>query len=156
MASSDRAMRPFWIHQLAEYVIGIALVAQALQGIEPLVPALAGGLIVLNAAVAVGPLGAFRLVGRRLHRILDLVVIGILVVATFQPWISVDGGSRLVMGLVVVVLGFVWFYTDYAEKAARAERRAAQAGPTGEQIGRGAGRLAAGAVKEWKRRTGSE
>jgi uncharacterized membrane protein len=121
-----------------------------------MVPALAGGLIVLNAAVAVGPLGAFRLVGRRLHRILDLVVIAIVIVAIFQPWFEVDAGSQLVMGLVVVVLCFVWFYTDYAEKAERARRRAAQAGPTSEQIGRGAGRLAAGAVKEWKRRTGSE
>ena len=31
-------MRPFWIHQFAEYLIGIALVSQGLQDTEPLVP----------------------------------------------------------------------------------------------------------------------
>jgi hypothetical protein len=38
----ERAMRPFWIHQLAEYMIGIALVSQGLQDTEPLLPSLAG------------------------------------------------------------------------------------------------------------------
>ena len=34
----ERAMRPFWVHQLAEYLIGIALVAQGMQDISPVVP----------------------------------------------------------------------------------------------------------------------
>ena len=48
-------MRPFWVHQLAEYLIGISLVAQGMQDIEPLVPSLAGALVMVNAARVVGP-----------------------------------------------------------------------------------------------------
>ena len=77
----DRVLRPFWLHQAAEYLIGLVLVAQGLQSLDPVVPTLAGGLVILNAAVVDGPLGAFRLFSRRAHRIVDLVVIGVLVAA---------------------------------------------------------------------------
>jgi hypothetical protein len=39
-------------------------------------------------------------------------------------------------------LAFLWFYTDWAERPTRKERREATAGPTGEKIGRSAGRIA--------------
>jgi hypothetical protein len=149
---SDRARRPFWLHQLAEYVIGLILVGQGLQGPEPLVPALTGGVVLLNAAIAIGPLAAFRLVGRRLHRMLDVVVIAIVVLAAIQPWADVDVGTRAVMVGVAVVYAFVWFYSDFAEKAERTQRRAALAGERSEQIGRSAGRVAGSAVTAWRRR----
>ena len=75
----ERVQRPFWIHQLIEYLVGIGLISASVQLPDPAVPALLGLLIILNAAVAKGAAGAFRLVGRRLHRTLDLVVIGVLV-----------------------------------------------------------------------------
>jgi hypothetical protein len=146
-------MRPFWMHQLVEYIIGLILVATGLQGPEPLVPAVVGGVVVLNAAVAIGPLGAFRLVGRRLHRVLDLVAIGIVVAASVQPWVDVDVGTRAIMIAIAFVYGFVWFYSDFAEKQARQQRRAAAAtGDRGEDLGRTAGRLAGNAVTAWRRR----
>jgi hypothetical protein len=149
---SGRARRPFWLHQLVEYIIGLILVAQGLQGPEPLVPAIVGGVVLFNAAVAIGPLGAFRLVGRRLHRILDLVAIGVVVVAAVQPWIDVDVGTRAIMIAIAVVYGFVWFYSDFAEKQARQQRRVAATGDRGEDLGRTAGRLAGNAVTAWRRR----
>ena len=150
---SDRARRPFWLHQVVEYIIGLILVAQGLQGPEPLVPAVVGGVVLLNAAVAIGPLGAFRLVGRRLHRVLDLVAIGVVVAAAVQPWVDVDVGTRAIMIAIAVVYGFVWFYSDFAEKQARQQRRAAAAtGDRGEDLGRTAGRLAGNAVTAWRRR----
>jgi hypothetical protein len=152
MAASERARRPFWLHQVAEYLIGLILVAQGLQGPEPLVPALAGALVILNAAVAIGPVSAFRIVGRRTHRTLDLVVIAVVVAAALQPWVSVDVGTRGIMLAVAAVLAAVWFYTDFAERATRRERRAAAAGPRSEELGRSAGRLAGGVVSEWRRR----
>ena len=146
-------MRPFWLHQLVEYIIGLILVATGLQGPEPLVPAVAGGVVLLNAAVAIGPLGAFRLVGRRLHRVIDLVVIAFVVVAAIQPWVDVDVGTRAIMIGVAFVYGFVWFYSDFAEKQARKQRRAVAAtGDRGEDLGRTAGRLAGNAVTAWRRR----
>ena len=77
MPRDDRVLRPFWLHQAAEYLIGMVLVALGLQSLDPVVPTLAGGLVILNAALVDGPLGAFRLFSRRAHRIADLVVIGI-------------------------------------------------------------------------------
>ena len=149
---SDRARRPFWLHQLVEYIIGLVLVAQGLQGPEPLVPAVVGGVVLLNAAVAIGPLGAFRLVGRRLHRVLDLVAIGVVVAAALQPWVDVDVGTRAIMIAIAVVYGVVWFYSDFAEKQARQMRRVAATGDRGEDLGRTAGRLAGNAVTAWRRR----
>jgi hypothetical protein len=149
---SDRARRPFWLHQLVEYIIGLILVAQGLQGPEPLVPAVVGGVVLLNAAVAIGPLGAFRLVGRRLHRVLDLVAIGVVVAAAVQPWVDVDVGTRAIMIAIAIVYGFVWFYSDFAEKQARQQRRVAATGDRGEDLGRTAGRLAGNAVTAWRRR----
>lgn len=148
---TERAMRPFWVHQLAEYLIGLALVAQGMQDPEPLVPAVAGAVVMLNAAIVRGPLGAFRLVGRRVHRWIDLVVMVGILVAALQPWLAVEASGRLVMLVMLVPLGFLWFYTDWAERADRRQRRADRAGPTSEQLGRSAGRVVGNAWVAGKR-----
>lgn len=135
-------MRPFWIHQLAEYLIGIALVSQGLSDTEPLVPTVAGALIVVNAAIVSGPLGAFRMIGRAMHRWLDVGVMVAVAVGAVQPWIAISSAGRAVMLVILLPLGFLWFYTDWAERVRRTERRVAAAGPTGEQVGKTAGRLA--------------
>jgi hypothetical protein len=141
----ERAMRPFWIHQFAEYLIGVALVSQGLQDTDPLLPTAAGALIVVNAAVVTGPLGAFRMVRRWMHRWLDVVVMVLVAVAALQPWVAISSAGRLVMLVILLPLGFLWFYTDWAEKVSRKQRRVANAGPTGEQVGKTAGRVAGAA-----------
>ena len=136
-------MRPFWIHQAAEYLIGIALVAQGLQDPKPVVPCVVGTLVILNAAIVRGPLGAFKWFGRGLHRWLDVGMMG--VIAVRRPAAVGRHRDRPVAAMMLVMLlplGFLWFYTDWAERPARKERRKANAGPTGEKIGRSAGRLA--------------
>jgi hypothetical protein len=120
--------RPFWIHQIAEYVLGLLLVAQGLQSPAPLVPSIAGGLIVMNAAIVRGaPLSAFRLVSRTQHRVLDVVVLAVIVVLIVQPWIEVIPADRLIMTGIVVVMGFVWMNSNFIEKVPRAQRKAAKA-----------------------------
>jgi hypothetical protein len=151
MPSADRARRPFWVHQLAEYVIALALISLGLQAPDPLVPCVVGGLILLNAAMTAGPLGAFALVPRRVHAGADVVLVGVVVAAAVQPWWSVDNATRAMMIGVAVVLGFVAFYTDFAERRERAARRAAAA-ERGERMGRSAGRLAGSAVSAWRQR----
>lgn len=148
-------MRPFWIHQFAEYLIGLALVAQGLQDPDPLVPAVGGALVMVNAAIVRGPMGAFRLVGRRFHRWLDVVVMAALLVGALQPWLGIAGSGRLVMLVVLLPLGFLWFYTDWAERPARRARRVGQAGPTSESVGRSAGRAAGAAYSAIRRRRGT-
>lgn len=162
MAEIERVRRPFWIHQIVEYLVGIGLISASVQLPDPAVPALLGLLIILNASVAKGSAGAFRLVGRRLHRTLDLVVIAVLVFFAVQPWLSIDGTGRLLIGAIAFILCFVWFYTDFAEQRTRAERRAERAarGPRdSHEMGRQAGRVAANAVntvKRWKDGVGAD
>ena len=138
----ERAMRPFWIHQAAEYLIGIAVVATAIQDPEPVVPSIVGVLVILNAAIVRGPLGAFRWFGRGVHRWIDLFLMIVILLVVFQPFADVPITGRGVMLLALVPYAFLWFYTDWAERPARKQRRAATAGETGEKIGRSAGRLA--------------
>ncbi len=138
-------MRPFWVHQVAEYAIGIALVSQGIQDPQPLMPTVAGAVIVVNAAIVRGPLGAFRTIGRGTHRWMDLGVMIAMALAAVQPWIEVSSSGRLFLLGMLIPLGFLWFYTDWAERVARKERRAANAGPTGEQVGKTAGRVAGAA-----------
>jgi hypothetical protein len=150
---AERAMRPFWIHQLAEYLIGVALIAQGLQEKDPLVPAVAGIVILCNVAIVRGPLGAFKWVGRGAHRWLDLaVMIGILA-AAIQPWFSVPSGGRLIMLVILVPLGFLWFYTDWAERAGRRQRRVDRAGVKSDAVGRSAGRIAGNAYNAIRKKS---
>jgi hypothetical protein len=145
------------LHQAAEYVVGVALIAQGLQAAEPLVPGAAGALIVVNAAVAKGPLSAFALVGRRLHRVLDVGLIALLAAAAVTPW--VETAMRFVLVAFAIVLGFVARYTRYETRADLAATGRLQArdpgmtaGDRAEDLGRQAGRLAGRGVKAWRAR----
>jgi hypothetical protein len=150
MVEIERVQRPFWTHQLIEYFVGIGLISAAIQMPQPAVPAVLGLVVILNASIAKGAAGAFRLAGKRVHKQLDVVVMLLLVGAAIQPWVSVDNTSRFLLGGVAFVLWFVWFHTDFTEKAPRAER-ANTARPTSHEIGRGAGRVVGGGVNSLKR-----
>jgi hypothetical protein len=148
----ERVRRPFWTHQLVEYLVGIGLISAAVQMPQPAVPAILGLVIIINAAIAKGGAGAFRLAGKRVHRQLDLVVMVLLLAGAVQPWFSMDNTSRFLLGGVAFVLWFVWFHTDFTEKVPRAERKAAAGErPSSEAIGRGAGRVVGGGVNSLKR-----
>lgn len=165
--------RPFWMHQLVEYVLGIVLIAQALQSETPALPAVAGGAIVLNAACSRGALAAFRLIPRRVHRFVDIAVIVVVVGLALQPWATIESGARLVMVALAAVLAFIWWQSDFSEpkdrRAAKAARAAgagsggagsgggsgASAGDRSTDLGRAAGRAVGGgvnAVKRWTKR----
>ena len=149
--------RSFWLHQLAEYLIGAALVVSGLQSPTPTVPTLAGGLILLNAACADGPLGAFRLAGRRLHRVLDWIVVAV-VLATVA-WPGVEVGTRLVQLAIGCVYAVVVWRTDYTVRSGVAPAPGAPGGGAspagrGEEIGRAAGRATARGVRAVRKRLG--
>jgi hypothetical protein len=134
-----KAKRPFWMHQIAEYLLGGVLVAQGLQSPTPVMPAVAGALIMLNAAIVRGPLAAFRVVGRGTHRVLDVVVIVAVLVGGLQPVVHVEAGTRMVMIAIAAVMAFIWWQTSFVE---RAQRRAAISADQGRstEVGRLAGR----------------
>lgn len=166
--------RPFWIHQLVEYILGLALVSLGLQSPEPEVPAVVGLLVVANASIVRrSPLSAFRLVDRAVHRWLDVVVMAVLVVAAVQPWFDTVPADRVTIGGVAFIMGFVWWRSSFAEKPRRtvmatptpAEPVAPVAAPTepsgttdrSTQLGRTAGRAVGqglGAARRLGKRTG--
>ena len=54
MVTIERMRRPFWMHQLVEYILGFALIMTSIQQPEPRIPALMGLVILLNAAIVAG------------------------------------------------------------------------------------------------------
>lgn len=109
--------RPFWIHQLVEYILGLALVSLGLQSPQPEVPAAMGLLILVNASIVRrAPLSAFRLVTKAQHRVLDIVVIGVLAVATIQPWVEMLTADRLTIGGIAFIMGVVWMRSSFTDR----------------------------------------
>jgi hypothetical protein len=139
---AQAARRPFWVHQVAEYVIGLVLVSAGWQSLSPAVPTVAGGAIVLNAALVAGPLGAWRAFSRRQHRAIDVALIAGLAVVAVLPFVAVDPTSRLLMIGSAALMGFFWSTTDFAEPRAKLNSAVARSrAERPESIGRAAGRL---------------
>ncbi len=74
MRSAHRRVVPLWLHQVAEYVVGLALAEMALHVRGQMETALLAG---AGAMVAVGlltdgPIGALRLLGPRAHQVADV------------------------------------------------------------------------------------
>lgn len=136
---AERAKRPFWMHQLVEYILGGALVASGLQSPDPLVPAVVGGVVLLFAASTKGAMSAFRLLDRRLHRWLDPVLVLVQIAAALQPWVSVDNATRAIMVAIAVVHAVVWLGSSFTEKPKRAKNAANAANPASGASGAGAG-----------------
>lgn len=149
--------RPFWLHQAVEYLLGAVLVAVGLQSPTPAVPAVVGGVVMVHAAITRGPVSAFGLLHRRTHRVIDVGVVALEVAAAAQPWISIEGGTRVVIAAIAAVHGFVWWQTSFVERPTRQQRaasRAARAEPGSDrstEIGRTAGRAVGQSVKAVKR-----
>ncbi len=144
MARTEAGKRPFWAHQLVEYILGAALVGTGLQSPKPIVPAVLGGFVLLYAAVTRGALAGFRLIDRRVHRVGDPVLVAVQLAAALQPWISVDNATRIVMIAIAVVHFVVWLGSSFAEKEKKV--KGAPTGPPVDrstEFGRSAGRLAA-------------
>jgi hypothetical protein len=81
--------------------------------------------------------------------VLDLVVIGVLVVAAALPWLDIDNTSRVLMAVIAVVLGFVWWNSSFEQ---RRRRQPGDPVDRSEAIGRTAGRTVGGAVKAFRDR----
>jgi hypothetical protein len=152
--ADSKGKRPFWAHQLVEYILGGALVAAGLQSPTPVVPAVVGGVIMAHAAVTRGPLGAFRVISRGLHRVLDLPIIAFEIVAAVQPWVSVDAGSRVVVGGIAAAHLFVWWQSNFAER--RKRNSIAAEGGRSTEVGRIAGRLVGNGVNAVRRQRGDK
>jgi hypothetical protein len=144
------------MHQLVEYVLGGALAYSGLMSPTPLVPAICGALIIVNAALTKSALGAFRAYGRNVHRILDIGIICICLVAVGQPWLELDSGTRVVILAITTVHIVVFFGSSFAErKKAPKQPVVAPTGDRSTDLGRSAGRVVGSGVNAVKKLTGS-
>jgi hypothetical protein len=146
VASSGK--RPFWLHQLAEYVLAGGLLATGLRGDDPLLPVVLGVALALNAACVDGPFGAFRVLSRRVHRVFDIVILAGMIVALVLP----GTGSRWVIGGVALVEAFVILNSNYAKRAKRSPVQSTDGGGRSEEVGRMAGRVAGLGVQAYRKR----
>jgi hypothetical protein len=154
----DRAAAklPFWIHQVIEYGIGGLLVFQAVQSPRPVLPLLAGLLVIVLAATADGPAGCFHVVPPPLHRVLDVVVAVVLIAGAVFFGSDMGGAGQILLVAGALALAVLTFRSDYRPRAVRRAQSKAAAADLGsdraEAIGRGAGRLAARGVQEYRKR----
>ncbi|MBI4882484.1 MAG: hypothetical protein HY826_00350 [Actinobacteria bacterium] len=148
---ANTGKRPFWAHQLVEYILGAGLVASGLQSPTPLVPSILGGFVLLYAAATRGALAAFRLIDRRVHRVADPVVVSVQIVAALQPWVEVDNATRIVIVAIAIVHLVVWMGSSFTQKSPSPKVAASQPpGDRSTEIGRSAGRLAAKGVRAFR------
>ncbi len=113
---AEGGKRPFWMHQLVEYILGGALVASGLQSPYPLMPAVLGGVIMMHAAVTKGALAAFNVLDRRIHRLIDPAIILLVVISAIRPWATIDDGTRVIVFGIAAVHSVVWLSSSFAEK----------------------------------------
>lgn len=149
---AEGGKRPFWMHQIVEYILGGALVASGLQSPYPVMPAVLGGVIMLHAAFTKGALAAFNVIDRRIHRFIDPLIILLVVSSAIRPWAEVDEGTRVIILGIAAVHFVVWLSSSFAEKPKKQKSApAAPAAPSDPDdrsavVGQKAGRMAASGV----------
>jgi pyruvate/2-oxoglutarate dehydrogenase complex dihydrolipoamide acyltransferase (E2) component len=119
---SPAGLVPFWAHQLAEMLLGgLLLVEGARTGEHTAVLVGMGSLLLLLALMSDGALGAWPWIGRRLHRVLDLVAAAVLAVSPLV--LSLDAVLPVVI-LEVAALGMLWLAlrTNWTVRARRSAR----------------------------------
>ncbi|MEZ5217395.1 MAG: hypothetical protein R2715_12640 [Ilumatobacteraceae bacterium] len=119
--------RPFWIHQLVEYLLGLVILQQGLQSSEPILPLVLGALVLANAGLVEGPLSVLPKIARPAHRGADVVVAVLVTAAALFGGSRVTDNVRWVLYLVAGLMAFLVVATDYTEPRRVARRRAARA-----------------------------
>lgn len=121
---------PFWAHQLAELLLGgLLLVEGARTGQHTAVLVGMGCALLLLALLSDGALGAWPWIGRRLHRVLDVVAAAVIAVSPLV--LSLDAVVAIVI-LEAAALGMIWLAlrTNWTPRRTRARAAAAPAAPT--------------------------
>lgn len=128
-------------------MFGIGGIVWGAQSPEPLYPCVAGALLLVNAATTHGPIAAFRLVPRQLHRVFDIVLVVLMLVAAVVARSNIDASGRGMLVAFAVAHAFVTWRTDFRITPPRAAEAAKARPLDSEEIGRKAGRLSGTAYK---------
>lgn len=100
----DRWRIPFWALQVLEYGVAFLLVTQSVHVGHGGLLVAGGALLFVLAVTADGPLGIFRVCGRRLHRILVLALAALLAAGCAVAALRPDAEGLVVVGAAVVAL----------------------------------------------------
>ncbi|HEY3723418.1 MAG TPA: hypothetical protein VGN59_08670 [Acidimicrobiia bacterium] len=107
--AGDRAAAgrvPFWVHQLVELLLGMLLLVQgARTGEHTAVLVTLGLLLLLLALCSEGALAAWPWIGRRLHRVLDLVAAAVMALSPL--FLGLDHVLPIVI-LEIAAAAMVW------------------------------------------------
>jgi len=101
----SRKRNGLWLVQLGQYIIGFGLASTVARSPRPEVPIVIAALVIINAALATGPLSAFRMFTAQTHRISTRIVIAIAVLAAVV--MPIDTLTRATLLIVVLTLGAV-------------------------------------------------
>ena len=117
--------RPYWLHQVAEYIVGLVMLLMITRAHGDAAPLLAAGgvLVLLNVAISGPPAGCMHVVSRPVHKWTDVGVVAALVAipvvlhdrATSTVWITMIGCA-----VVLLVVRLTTNYTVQAEARADA------------------------------------
>ena len=126
-----RGAIPFWAHQLVELLLALVLLVEGARsgaGVEVLGAAV---VLLLFALATDGPLGAWRALSRRAHRVGDFVLAALLAVAPLALGVT-DAFTVALLLLAAVCLVWLGLRGDFStrERGSRWRRAATGATPT--------------------------
>ena len=108
---------PFWMHQVVEMLLGVLVMIEgARDGNHTAVVVSLGATLLLMSLLSDGALGAWTLIGRRLHRAFDALVVGAFAVAPLVFSIS-DALPIVVLEGAALALAWLWFRTQWVKRA---------------------------------------
>lgn len=124
-----RGAIPFWVHQLVEFLLALALLVEGARsgaGLEVLAAAV---VLLLFTLATDGPLGAWRGVSRRAHRVGDFVLAASLAVAPLALGVT-DAFTVALLLLAAGCLAWLGLRGDFSARARGVPWRRAATGPT--------------------------
>src|SRR6478672_9392242 len=117
---------PFWIHQLVELLLGMLLLVQgARTGEHTAVLVTLGGVLLLLALCSDGALAAWPWIGRRLHRVLDLVAAAVLALSPLALGLH-DVLPIVILEVAAAAMVWLALRTEWRTPAKRTNRTTAR------------------------------
>ncbi len=115
--STRSAGRGFWLHQIVEYLIAAALILTSAQSEYSLITAAYGVALLINVTVVDGPLSAYKIISRQVHRVIDWLYVVALVVGA--SLLEIDQSTRMTLVGVAIALVLIALTTNYTKKVFR-------------------------------------
>jgi hypothetical protein len=106
--------RGFWLHQTVEYLIAAALILMSAQSEYPIVTSAFGIALLINVTITDGPLSAYKIISRQVHRIIDWLHVVALIVGAIA--LEIDQSTRRTLFGVAIALVVIALTTNYTKR----------------------------------------